>query len=75
MLWQDDLVFHNTRPEAAVVTLVGVSNGQPPSDEGAFTGVFRGTGPFYVLAGVTNNINLGKDSINRFAMTQPEALP
>lgn len=43
--------------------------------EAAMTGVFRATGPFYVLAGVVNNINRGKDSINRFAMVQPEALP
>lgn len=49
--------------------------GEPIYVEGAVTGVFRATGPFYVLAGVTNNINLGKDTINRFAMTQPEALP
>jgi hypothetical protein len=44
----------------------------PDTLEQAATATFNADGEFYVLAAVANNMNQGGDSINRFAIVQPE---
>jgi hypothetical protein len=46
--------------------------GFPGTLEQAATATFTADGQFYVLAAVVNNVNQGGDSINRFAIVQPE---
>jgi hypothetical protein len=33
ILWEDELLFHNTNTEDRIVTLLGVSNGEPPDGD------------------------------------------